>query len=200
MGKVALEAKAKQNMPLPRQQVPMMMPQMMPGMMPYMGSPMPGMPGIPNLAAQNQMVAVGQAEEAEEQESRFSDMVEQSPEEEEGGEMPAPEEEETPAPPAEPEPPSTVQSATEAGLSLPTQKRARKAIRTLIRKLSSSKAEDWTGIIATAISNEIGIYHYVKAVTVRSALKEAGADDELCDRVCDAMKESGMVPDDVPYD
>lgn len=200
MGKVALEAKAKQNMPLPRQQVPMMMPQMMPGMMPYMGSPMPGMPGIPNLAAQNQMLAMGQAEEAEEQDGRFSDMVEQSPEEEEGGEMPAPAEEETPAPPAEPEPPSTVQSATEAGLSLPTQKRARKAIRTLIRKLSSSKAEDWTGIIATAISNEIGIYHYVKAVTVRSALKEAGADDELCDRVCDAMKESGMVPDDVPYD
>ena len=201
MGKVALEAKAKQNVPPPRQQVPMMMPQMMPGMMPYMGSPMPGMPGIPNLAGQNQLVPAGQMQEQETDENpRFSDMVEQPEEEEQGGEMPAPAEEETPAPPAEPEPPSTVQSATEAGLSLPTQKRARKAIRTLVRKLANSKPEDWTAAIATAISNEIGIYHYVKAVTVRSALKEAGADDDLSDRVCDAMKESGMVPDDVPYD
>ena len=200
MGKVALEAKAKQNVPPPRQQVPMMMPQMMPGMMPYMGSPMPGMPGIPNLAGQNQLVPVGQQAE-EEEGPRFSDMVEQTADEaeEQGGEMPAPAEEE-PAVPAEPEPPNTVQSASEAGLSLPTQKRARKAIRTLVRKLANSKQEDWTAAIATAISNEIGIYHYVKAVTVSSALKEAGADADLTDRVCDAMKESGMVPDDVPYD
>ena len=97
-------------------------------------------------------------------------------------------------------PQSTVQIASEAGLTLPTQKCARKAIRILVRKLSNSKEEDWQNHIATAISNEIGIYHYVKAVTVRSALKEGGADDALTDRICEALQNSGMIPEDVPYE
>jgi len=105
-----------------------------------------------------------------------------------------------PEPEPEPEPPSTMQTATEAGLSMPTQKRARKALRTLVRKLGGTKAEDWFGLIANAIQNEIGIYHYVKAVTVRAALIEAGANQEFADRVMDAMRESGMIPSDVEYE
>ena len=108
-------------------------------------------------------------------------------------------EEEPPPPPVEPEK-MTIQSATEAGLSMAMQKRARKAIRTLVRKLGGTKKEDWFGHIAAAIQNEIGIYHYVKAVTVRAALLEAGADEELAGRVTEAMRESGMIPSDVEYE
>lgn len=107
--------------------------------------------------------------------------------------------EEEPPPSVEPEK-MTIQAATEAGLSMATQKRARKAVRTLVRKLSGTKKEDWFGHIAAAIQNEIGIYHYVKAVTVRAALLEGGADEELAQRVMEAMRESGMIPADVEFE
>ena len=107
--------------------------------------------------------------------------------------------EEPEAPVVEPEK-MTIQSATEAGLTMATQKRARKAVRTLVRTLTGTKETEWQGLIATAISNEIGIYHYVKAVTIRAALLEGGADEELAQRVMAAMRESGMIPSDVEYE
>ena len=56
-----------------------------------------------------------------------------------------------------------------------TQRKARKALRALVRKISTTKEEDWFGVIASAIQNEIGIYHYVKAVTVKAALLDQRA-------------------------
>jgi hypothetical protein len=121
----------------------------------------------------------------------------------EGEAMPAPgaeEEQQEPeqAPPTQAE--RLVEAATDAGLSLPTQRKARKALRNLIRRLSTSKEDDWQGHIATAISQEFSIYHYIKAVTVKAAAMEAGADEELTERIIRAMQSSGMVPDDVPYE
>ena len=93
-----------------------------------------------------------------------------------------------------------MEAATDAGLTMMTQKKARKAIRGLVRKLSTAKEPEWFGIIAGAIQNEISIYHYVKAITVKAALLEAGADEELSIRVVEAMRKSGMIPDDVPFE
>lgn len=206
MGKVAMEAKARSAAPPPQpRQVPMMMPGMMPGMMP-MGVPMPGMPGIPNLAQPNtQLAPMRQQQETQNEEDTFASVTGGDQGEEEAT-MPAPAEEEAAEAPAEEapqeeeQPVSTVSIATEAGLSLATQKRARKALRALIRKLANSKEDDWYGHIAGAISNEMSIFHYVKAVTIRTALKEGGSNDELSDRICEAMQKSGMIPEDVPYE
>jgi biopolymer transport protein ExbD len=202
MGKVAMEAKARAEAPPPPpRQVPMMMPGMMPGMMP-MGIPMPGMPGIPNLTQPNTQLAPVRPSAPQAGEDDFASVVDNPPVEEEATETApaeeAPAQEEAPA--EEEQPVTTVSIASEAGLSLATQKRARKALRTLVRKLANSKEDDWYGHIAGAISNEMSIFHYVKAVTIRSALKESGSSDELNDRICDAMQKSGMIPEDVPYE
>jgi hypothetical protein len=219
MGKVAIEAQAASKMP-PRQmqsqmQNPMMgqmqgVPQMPPmpqqpftippgaQMMPVAG--MPGMMAV-QMPAGTSMVPAGTPQQG----GLLEDVIynepfpEPSAEEatEEGGEQQVTEEPEAPV--VEPEK-MTIQSATEAGLTMATQKRARKAVRTLVRKLTGTKETEWQGLIATAISNEIGIYHYVKAVTIRAALLEGGADEELAQRVMAAMRESGMIPSDVEYE
>jgi len=172
-------------------------------------SPVPGYPGMmavtmPQGAGPNALVpasgnALSQQPVEDEQPDMGFDFGEGTPDEDQ---VDDPEQQAEPEPEPEPEPeaPSIMQVATEAGLSMPTQKRARKALRVLVRKLSGTKQEDWFGHIANAIQNEIGIYHYVKAVTVRAALLEGGANDELAVRVMDAMRESGMIPADVEYE
>ena len=219
MGKVAIEAQAASKIP-PRQmqsqmQNPMMgqmqgVPQMPPmpqqpftipagaQMMPVAG--MPGMMAV-QMPAGTSMVPAGTPQQS----GLLEDVIYNEPFPEASAEE-APEEteeqqvtEEPEAPAVEPEK-MTIQSATEAGLTMATQKRARKAIRTLVRKLTGTKETEWQGLIATAISNEIGIYHYVKAVTIRAALLEGGADEELAQRVMAAMRESGMIPSDVEYE
>jgi hypothetical protein len=120
--------------------------------------------------------------------------------EEQGEAMPEPEVEEAPPERVPTQAERMTEAATDAGLALGTQKKARKALRALTRKLATADESDWQGHIATAISQEFSIYHYVKAVTVKAALLEAGADEALSERVIIAMQSSGMVPDDVPYE
>jgi hypothetical protein len=215
MGKVAIEAQAASKMP-PRQMMNQMgpmqgVPQMPPmpqqpftipagaQMMPVAG--MPGMMAV-QMPAGTSLVPAGAPQP---QSNALEDVIYNEPfpeTTEEGGA----EESEEPQVTEEPEAPAvepekmTIQSATEAGLTMATQKRARKAVRTLVRKLTGTKETEWQGLIATAISNEIGIYHYVKAVTIRAALLEGGADEELAQRVMAAMRESGMIPSDVEYE
>lgn len=55
-------------------------------------------------------------------------------------------------------------------------------------------------LIAVAIQNELSIYHYVRAVSVKSALREAGATEELSNKVIEAMRRSPIVPPDMPYE
>ena len=89
--------------------------------------------------------------------------------------------------------------AKAAGLSLLDQKKARKAIRKLSDKLSKTEQSEWLGLITEAITSEVGIYYYIKAVTVTAALGEATDDDDLQEQVVAAMQESGLIPADVPY-
>jgi len=107
---------------------------------------------------------------------------------------------ETAAPRAAPtEPINTLARAKEAGLSLMDQKKARKAIRALGGKLAGAAQDEWLGLITQAITEEVGIYYYIKAVTVDAALAEASDNPDLQAAVVEAMRDSGLIPDDVPY-
>jgi hypothetical protein len=90
-------------------------------------------------------------------------------------------------------------TAAERGVPLRVQKAARVELRTLVRKLDDSDPDIWQTSILQALQNELGIYHYVKAVTVSAALQEAGATPELNDAICASMKQSTLVPQDLPY-
>ena len=91
-------------------------------------------------------------------------------------------------------------TATEKGLPLKAQKAARVAIRELARNLGNSSEEKWEALIAVALQNELAIYHYVKAVSVKSALLEAGAPEALADRVVAAMRTYPVIPADLPLE
>lgn len=98
-------------------------------------------------------------------------------------------------------PVDTLARAKAAGMTLQAQKKARKAIRTLSGKLEVSANSEWLGLITEAITDEVGIYYYIKAVTVRAALEEAQPNEvELHDRIITALRESGLIPDGVPYE
>ena len=89
--------------------------------------------------------------------------------------------------------------AAESGVPLRVQKEARVELRTLVRKLGDSDPDTWHQSILQSLQNELGIYHYVKAVTVSAALQEAGATPDLNDAICASMKQSTTVPQDLPY-
>ena len=105
----------------------------------------------------------------------------------------------TPPPPPEPAKKSLSEIAAEAGLQLKGQKAARVALRTLVRQLASEPEEKWEELIAMALTAEFTIYHYIRAVTVKAAMLEAGAPPDLVTRVIEAMRQSSMVPSDLPY-
>jgi len=90
--------------------------------------------------------------------------------------------------------------AAEAGVPLKVQKEARTELRKLVRKIGDSPKEEWQQHILVSLQNELGIYHYVKGVTVKAALMEAGADQELAEAVCISMQASDLVPNDLPYE
>jgi hypothetical protein len=82
-------------------------------------------------------------------------------------------------------------------LPLNVQKKARMAIRDLIRKYRSTPDSEWTEATMQAIGNELSIYHYCQAVSVRYALNEAGAEEALSTRVIDLLRENPLVPSDL---
>lgn len=101
--------------------------------------------------------------------------------------------------PVEAPKPNLSQMASEAGMSPKAQKSARVSLRALIKKIAGSEESEWEELIGTAILKEINIYYYVKAVTVKAAMLECGAGEELAGRVIVAMRASSSVPSDLPY-
>jgi hypothetical protein len=96
---------------------------------------------------------------------------------------------------------NTVKRATEAGMKLGQQRKARRAVRDLAAKLEKADESDWMGLVTVALTSNIDIYHYLKAVTVYAALAECNVEAELAGRIVAALKESGMVPgEELPYD
>jgi len=95
----------------------------------------------------------------------------------------------------------TIRRAKEAGLPLVKQRKARKAIRVLADKLAVSSKDDWMGLVSDAITTNIDIYHYLRAVTVYAALAEAKISAELAGQIVEALQESGVITSDVlPFD
>lgn len=105
----------------------------------------------------------------------------------------------TPVPQGEPTN-NLVDIATRAGLGLPAQRNARKALRELARAIRGAKPEGWAALVTEAIAAEPTIWHYVNAVSVRNALVEAGAEQDLAQRIIEGLKESPLVPKDLRYD
>jgi hypothetical protein len=103
--------------------------------------------------------------------------------------------------PAPTEAPSAEVAIAEAAKSLPlrTQKAARVAIRKLVKEVSQAPDTDWEQIIGVAVMNEIAIYEYVNAVTVKAAMVEGGASEELTTRIIAAMRKSALVPENFNY-
>jgi hypothetical protein len=90
--------------------------------------------------------------------------------------------------------------AAPAGLDLPTQRAARKALRALADRLRASPDAGWQGLIVVALTEEPAIFRYVQAVTVRAAVMEASDQNAaFTDKVIAALRDSPLVPGDLNY-
>ncbi len=89
--------------------------------------------------------------------------------------------------------------AKKHGMSLADQKKARKAARKLVGKAKTAPKEEWQDITTAIVMETFEVYEYIKCVTVYAALAEAGAEEELANEIVEALKESGMIPSEVPY-
>lgn len=100
----------------------------------------------------------------------------------------------------------TLARAKEAGISLLTQRKCRKTLTKLSEALreidldSEEGVEDVVGKVSAAVMTTPELLDYINAVTVYAAFAETGADEELCDKIVDFMRESEMVPEDMIYD
>ena len=101
--------------------------------------------------------------------------------------------------PAESTPVDSKALAKAAGMNLKSIRAARRGMVNLVRRVNASPKPKWEEVITAGIINEPRIFDYVKAVTVKLAIDEAGAEPELRDAVIVAMKESALVPNDLPY-
>ena len=84
-------------------------------------------------------------------------------------------------------------------MNLKAIRSARRGMVNLVRRVKASPRERWEEIITAGIINEPKIFDYVKAVTAKLAIDEAGAEPNLRDAVIAAMRASVLVPDDLPY-
>ena len=89
--------------------------------------------------------------------------------------------------------------AKAAGMNLKSIRSVRRGLVKLVRRVRSSPKEKWEEIITAGIINEPKIFDYVKAVTVKLAIDEAGAEPNLRDAVITSMRTSVLVPDTLPY-
>jgi hypothetical protein len=86
-----------------------------------------------------------------------------------------------------------------ANIKLIEQKKARRDVRKLVNKMRNEKEGSWPDLVMAAIIDNVGVFHYINAVCVYTALREAGADKELSDRIVSALRANESVPDDLRY-
>jgi len=105
-------------------------------------------------------------------------------------------------PPTEPKPTapsSNMDIASKAGMTLGEQRDARNGLTLLVQTLHGSDQGTWEGHITSGIMAEPQIFTYIQAVSVRSAIREAGADATLTENIVKALQSSALVPGDVNY-
>jgi hypothetical protein len=96
-------------------------------------------------------------------------------------------------------PPQAVDVAEQAGIDLERQKKAREGMMYLVTNLAQSPQDRWQDIITGALAQNIDIYTYISAVTVRYAIRETGAPEDLVEAIVLALQQSALVPADLPY-
>jgi len=93
-----------------------------------------------------------------------------------------------------------IKRAKASGMPFSKQRAARRAIRKLMPALEKASSDEWMGVVAGALMEEPAIYDYLKTVSVYVALVESGTSPETAEKTVREMKNSGMIPDEVPYD
>ena len=89
--------------------------------------------------------------------------------------------------------------ATGAGLSLQDQKKARTTLRKLVQILGTKERGEWNDLIMGTIGAEPAIMEYVQAVTVRAALYEANASDQMVGEIMKGLRDSPLIPHNLAY-
>lgn len=84
-------------------------------------------------------------------------------------------------------------------ISLEQQKAARKALTLLVKKLGENQESSWQAIIISDLMTEKAIYPYVQAVSLIKAMQEAGASEEMADKIIDGLLDNPLVPEDLNY-
>ena len=103
-------------------------------------------------------------------------------------------------PAAQPQAPTSAPAKPqEVTVTLEQQKSARTALRTMVEKMGKAQESSWTSMIMGGLSANPSVYPYVQAVSVAAALKEAGASEEMIDKIIDGLLEHPLVPDDLNY-
>ena len=96
-------------------------------------------------------------------------------------------------------PKSNMDLASQAGMTLAEQRDARNAMSQLVATLHGSDQSEWEGHITTGLMSEPQIFTYIQAVTVRAAIRETGADNQLTENIVAALQQSPLVPNDINY-
>lgn len=90
--------------------------------------------------------------------------------------------------------------ASEKGVSLRDQRAARAGLKTLVAQMKAASPDRWEDLLTNAIINEVAIFAYAQAVSVRVAMVEAGASEDLVVAVSRQLRASPLVPVDLPYE
>ena len=93
-----------------------------------------------------------------------------------------------------------VQEVVRPKVPLKIAKPARKAIRMLVGDLSGSAQDEWVGKIVRMCTETPEALDYLKAVTVRGALGEAGASNEMTELIITNLDAPEYAPftEDIP--
>jgi hypothetical protein len=91
------------------------------------------------------------------------------------------------------------QMCTEANIKLIEQKKARRDVRKLVNKMRVQSEDEWPDLVLGALMDNADVYKYINALCVYTALREAGADKELSDKIVAALKANEIVPDGLRY-
>jgi hypothetical protein len=94
---------------------------------------------------------------------------------------------------------NTMRRAKDAGMTAVNINKSRKAVKGLAKKLKAAPEADWEGVVMAALMDEPLVYEYINNVTVYAALAETDVGVEFADRVVAKLKESAVVPADLPF-
>jgi hypothetical protein len=86
-----------------------------------------------------------------------------------------------------------------AGVKLLDQKKARKGIRKLVAVMREKPEDEWPDMVMAAILEQPEIFAYIQAISLFTALREAGAEKDLADRIAAALRAHELVPDTLRY-